>query len=37
MMILTTSGAAYGGSGAPLDEAKYTESVEFWRKYVSLK
>ena len=35
--VSSTPGVAYGGSGAPLDEVKYAESVAFWSKYVALK
>ena len=30
-------GKEHGGSGVPLDFAKYTESVDFWKKFVALK
>lgn len=30
-------GKEYGGSGVPIDPVKYQESVEFWKKNVSLK
>lgn len=29
-------GKEEGGSGVPLDRAKYAESVEYWRKHASV-
>lgn len=30
-------GTEHGGSGVPLDRAKYMESVEFWKRHVAIK
>ena len=30
-------GKEYGGSGVPIDEVKYRESVDFWSSYASIK
>jgi hypothetical protein len=36
-MMRNALGVEHGGSGVPLDKAKYNESVEFWSKNVLLK
>ena len=36
-MMRNALGKEYGGSGVPLDEAKYRKSVEFWQDYALLK
>lgn len=36
-MMRNALGAEYGGSGVPLDEQKYRDSVAFWSKYVAIK
>ena len=30
-------GREYGGSGVPIDEKKYQESVDFWIEHVAIK
>lgn len=36
-MMRNALGKEHGGSGVPLDFAKYMDSVNFWKKYVALK
>eukprot|EP01095_Lingulamoeba_sp_RSL-Kostka_P005480 TRINITY_DN1681_c0_g1_i1.p1 TRINITY_DN1681_c0_g1~~TRINITY_DN1681_c0_g1_i1.p1 ORF type:complete len:206 (-),score=73.02 TRINITY_DN1681_c0_g1_i1:213-830(-) len=36
-MLRNSLGKEYGGSGVPLEEDKYQQSVEFWKKYVLVK
>lgn len=36
-MMRNALGREYGGSGVPLDEGKYRESVAFWSKHVAIK
>lgn len=36
-MIRNVLGKELGGSGVPLDEAKYRESVAFWSDYAAIR
>lgn len=36
-MMRNALGKEYGGSGVPIDVAKYSQSVEFWTKNVAIK
>ena len=36
-MMRNALGKAEGGSGVPIDQIKYRESVEFWKKHAILK
>ena len=36
-MMRNALGAEEGGSGVPLERAKYMESCAFWREHASLK
>lgn len=36
-MMRNALGREYGGSGVPLDDKKYRESVDFWSKHVAIK
>ena len=36
-MMRNALGKEEGGSGVPLDRAKYAESVEFWRDHAPVK
>lgn len=36
-MLRNALGREYGGSGVPLDQAKYKESVDFWSKHAIIR
>jgi hypothetical protein len=36
-MMRNALGKEYGGSGVPIDPAKYAQSVEFWTENVGIK